>query len=165
MIAFVPLATVACSTVDALLDRTFGADRFGRTAYKVRGQGAPIPLLSFAALDGTTLVGAIQAWPVSFATDAGGVVDLVMIGPVAVDPARQGDGIGRMLMTETLRAAQAERLDGGMMLIGDPDYYERFFGFSADRTADWRLPGPVERHRLLARGDAVPAIAGVLGPR
>ena len=51
-----------------------------------------------------------------------------------------------------------------MMLIGDPEYYGRFFGFSAERTADWRLPGPVERHRLLARGPDVPALAGMLGP-
>jgi predicted N-acetyltransferase YhbS len=51
------------------------------------------------------------------------------------------------------------------MLIGDPDYYGRFFGFSAERTARWNAPGPVERHRLLARGDAVPDASGMLGPR
>ena len=33
-----------------------------------------------------------------------------------------------------------------------------------ERTADWRLPGPVERHRLLARGPDLPALAGMLGP-
>ena len=54
--------------------------------------------------------------------------------------------------------------DRALTLIGDPEYYGRFFGFAADRTARWRLPGPVERHRLLARGDAVPDVAGTLGP-
>jgi predicted N-acetyltransferase YhbS len=67
-------------------------------------------------------------------------------------------------MTRALDAAQAQGLDDALMLIGDPEYYGRFFGFDATRTAGWRLPGPVERHRLLARGDAVPAVAGVLGP-
>ncbi len=88
-----------------------------------------------------------------------------MLGPVAVEPTHQGDGIGRRLMTHALDAAAAHGLDGALMLIGDPDYYGRFFGFTADRTAQWRAPGPVERHRLLARGDAVPNTPGMLGAR
>ena len=52
-----------------------------------------------------------------------------------------------------------------MMLVGDPEYYGRFWGFSADATAGWRLPGPVERaspararHRRAGdRGHARPA--------
>ena len=51
------------------------------------------------------------------------------------------------------------------MLIGDPEYYGRFFGFSAEATAGWRLPGPVEARRLLARGPGVPAGTGAIGPR
>jgi len=87
-----------------------------------------------------------------------------MIGPVAVEPGRQRDGIGRRLMTQALDAAAEHGLDRALMLIGDPEYYTRFFGFDASRTAGWRLPGPVERHRLLARGADVPAIDGMLGP-
>jgi len=52
-----------------------------------------------------------------------------------------------------------------MMLIGDPDYYGRFFDFSAERTTAWDVPGPVERHRLLARGPRVPDMPGLLAPR
>ena len=51
-----------------------------------------------------------------------------------------------------------------MCLIGDPEYYGRFFGFDSARTGGWRLPGPVERRRLLARGPGVPAGEGDLGP-
>ncbi len=65
-----------------------------------------------------------------------------------------------------MRAAlDAAPADAALMLIGDPEYYGRFFGFSADHTGEWRLPGPVERHRLLARGHGVPAGAGEIGPR
>ncbi len=32
-------------------------------------------------------------------------------------------------------------------------------------TAGWQVPGPVERHRLLARGADVPDGEGVIGPR
>jgi predicted N-acetyltransferase YhbS len=51
-------------------------------------------------------------------------------------------------------------------MIGDPDYYGRFWGFSAAYTGEWDLPGPFERHRLLARA-ANPAVLptkGMLGP-
>ena len=58
-----------------------------------------------------------------------------LCGPVAVDPAHQGDGVGRQLMTEALDADATYGLDGALMLIGDPDYYSRFFGFTAERTA------------------------------
>jgi predicted N-acetyltransferase YhbS len=55
--------------------------------------------------------------------------------------------------------------DTPMAMIGDPEYYGRFFGFTADATAGWDVPGPVERRRLLARnGDALPR-TGALGPR
>ena len=164
MIAFVPLDTVPADPVEALLDRAFGPDRHERTAYRVRGQASPIAALSFAALDDGRLVGSIQCWPVALTADDGRVYPLVMIGPVAVDPARQQDGIGRALMAQALRAAADTASDAAMMLIGDPEYYARFFGFSADRTAGWRLPGPVEPRRLLARGAAVPVGPATLGP-
>ncbi|WP_425228397.1 GNAT family N-acetyltransferase [Sphingomonas sp.] len=164
MTDLVPLAAVDPAIVDALLDRAFEPARRGRTAYKVRGQAAAIPALSFAAVEDGTPIGSIQCWPVAFTSDAGARVPLVMVGPVAVEPARQRDGIGRLLMEHALAAAVRAGLDDRLILIGDPEYYGRFFGFTAARTGGWRLPGPVERHRLLARGDAVPAGAGTLGP-
>ena len=51
------------------------------------------------------------------------------------------------------------------MLIGDREYYERFFGFSNVRTGLWTLPGPFERDRLLALGSGVPAVAGQVAAR
>ncbi|MGU3390644.1 GNAT family N-acetyltransferase [Sphingomonas sp. M1A8_2b] len=164
MITLVPLDSIDPTAVESLLDRAFGPDRFRRTAYTIRGAGTPIAALSFAAIAGDTLVGSIQCWPVALIDD-GREIPLVMLGPVAVEPAHQGDGVGRRLMTQALDAAASYGLDGALMLIGDPDYYGRFFGFTAERTAHWRAPGPVERHRLLARGAAVPETAGMLGPR
>lgn len=150
--------------VEALLDRAFGADRRARTAYRVRGDSHAIAMLSFAALENGAPVGSIQCWPVRFTGDDGAVTAIVMVGPVAVAPERQRDGLGRRLVAATLAAAGARGLDGALMLIGDPEYYGRFFGFTAARTGKWRLPGPVERHRLLARGAQVPDRAGALGP-
>ena len=165
MVEFVPIADVSPDAVEQLLDRAFGADRHERTAYRIRDGMAAIPALSFAALAEGALVGTIQCWPIRFSSDDEADVAMVQIGPVAVEPERQQSGIGRALTAHALAAAEAEGLADAMTLIGDPEYYGRFFGFDASRTAAWRVPGPVERHRLLARGDGTPAGAGVLGPR
>lgn len=167
MIVPQPLAYVEPAAIEALLDRAFGPDRHARTAYRVRGDAQAIAPLSFAATEDGVLIGSIQCWPVVLAIDDGSLARLTMIGPVAVSPERQRDGIGRLLMERALAAVDdaGETVVGaGLMLIGDPEYYGRFFGFTADRTALWRLPGPVERRRLLARGADVPNVAGELGP-
>lgn len=165
-LSLVPIASIPPDAVEALLDRAFEPERRRRTAYKVRGDAEALPALSFAAVTGDgALAGSVQCWPVALATDAGATVPLVMLGPVAVVPERQGSGLGRALTERALAAADSAGLGQAMMLIGDPDYYGRFFGFSAERTGRWRLPGPVEAHRLLARGSAVPDAAGMLGPR
>ncbi len=163
MLDFVPLATVDAERVERLLDRAFEPGRHARTAYAIRAGTAAIPELSFAALDEGTLAGTIHCWPARLTRDDGGADPLVMVGPVAVEPARQGQGVGGALMTHALAAASAKRLDGALFLIGDPEYYGRF-GFTAERTVKWRVPGPVERRRLLARGNDVPGGEGMLGP-
>ena len=165
LISFVPLATIDPPAIELLLDRAFGADRHGRTAYRVRDGMRAITGLSFAALEDGVLVGTIQCWPVRFAGADGRDVPLAMVGPVAVEPARQRDGIGRWLMEHALAAADASGEARALMLIGDPEYYGRWFGFTPERTAGWQVPGPVERHRLLARGADVPEGVGAIGPR
>ncbi|AQR75627.1 GNAT family N-acetyltransferase [Sphingomonas sp. LM7] len=168
MIELVPLAVVDPQAVEALLDRAFGPERRTRTAYRIRSGTLPVPELSFAARDADgALLGTIQCWPVALACDGGAVMPLVMVGPVAVAPERQQGGIGRALMERMLAAVRDCPSEGcdSLMLVGDPEYYGRFFGFTADRTAGWRLPGPFEPRRLLARGDKVADCAGTLGPR
>ena len=165
MVTIVPLTPDRAAAVEALLDAAFGPDRRKRTAYAVRGATAANPALSFAAIDADgALLGSIQCWPVQLTTDAGAQIPLTMLGPVAVRPGHQQGGIGRRLIDTALAAADATGAGAALMLIGDPEYYCRFFGFSAERTGGWRLPGPVERHRLLARGAAVPDAPGDLGP-
>ena len=166
MIDVVPIADVPEYAVEQLLDRAFGATRHQRAAYRIRHGTASLPELSFAALDEGGLVGTIQCWPVLLTCDNGEMAPLVMVGPVAVEPARQQGGIGQSLMRHSLAIAALSHLADALMLIGDPEYYGRFFGFSADHTTAWRIPGRIEQHRLLARGPKVPVgAAGMLGPR
>lgn len=151
-----PLSEADPDAVEDLLDATFGTDRRARTAYRIREGMAAIAELSFAAFDGETLVGTLQSWPVAI-----GNAGIVLVGPVAVAPDRQRGGVGRRLMAALIAAAPATP----MAMIGDPEYYGRFYGFAADATGGWDVPGPVERRRLLARNAAGLPVSGALGPR
>lgn len=149
-----PLADATYGAIETLLDDAFGADRRARTAYRIRAGTEAIGTLSFAAFDDDGLVGSLQSWPIEIAG-----APLVLVGPVAVAPARQGMGIGSALMDRLIAIAP----DVPMTMIGDPGYYERW-GFSSAATGGWRVPGPVERHRLLARGGGRLPSAGMLRP-
>ena len=165
----IPLADIDPSLVENLLDRAFGPDRRGRTAYRLREGTRQIDELSFAAVgDDGALLGTIQCWPVQFIPDQdGAAVPMILVGPVAVQPDAQRGGIGRLLTHHMLEAAASSSTNGAdaLTLIGDPEYYGRFFGFTADATGGWHLPGPFEPRRLLARGSQVPAAAGRLEAR
>lgn len=162
----IPLDNVDPALVEALLDRAFEPERRQRTAYKVRGDADWLPALSFAAIDPAEhLVGTIQCWSVALTDTAGRAHPLIMVGPVAVLPEHQGAGYGQALMTASL-AALSPAAPLPQVLIGDPEYYGRFFGFSNVPTAGWQLPGPFEQHRLLVRSanSAVLPEQGMLGP-
>jgi predicted N-acetyltransferase YhbS len=150
MIDITPLAHVDPASVEHLLDAAFGADRHGRTAYKMRARVQMVAEMSFAALDKGKLVGTLQSWPVALEGLDGGLTGMTLVGPVAVSPDVQRGGIGKILMQAMLVAAEREGHDA-LIMIGDPEYYDRFFGFKSDPTQQWDLPGPFERRRLLAR--------------
>lgn len=167
MVEIIPLSQVAPDAIEALLDAAFGSDRFGRTAYRLRAGVNWLAGFSVAATEAGQLVGTLQCWPVALTGAADErIAPLMMVGPVAVDPEWQGRGIGRQMMDHVIARADAAA-PAALMMIGDPEYYGRFWGFSADETGAWRLPGPVEARRLLARaanGHAVPAAAGLIAP-
>jgi predicted N-acetyltransferase YhbS len=162
----IPLADVDAELVETLLDTAFEPERRQRTAYKVREDTEWLPGLSFAALDENDLLaGTIQCWPVALTDQARRRHPMIMVGPVAVLPGQQGRGYGQALVTASLTAIDP-RAPLPQVMIGDPDYYGRFFGFANAHTGGWQLPGPFEQHRLLVRA-ANPAVLpteGMLGP-
>jgi predicted N-acetyltransferase YhbS len=153
-----PLSGISANALNALLDDAFGTDRHARTAYLLRKGMVPIDHLSFGILDEDDLVASIQCWPVRV-----GKADLILVGPVAVATNRQNEGLGTQLMQLMLRAATPQ--DAPMVMIGDPEYYGRF-GFEAEGTSGWTLPGPWEPRRLLLRNSHKVALPthGMLGP-
>ena len=138
----IPLSAVEPDMIEQLLDRVFGEDRHARTAYRIRAGMEWLEALSFAALDADDmLVATIQCYPVALLDREGRPVPLVMVGPVAVIPERQGEGFGVGLMTAMLDAERRMAADGApamaQVLIGDAEYYGRW-GFSAAATGGWR---------------------------
>jgi predicted N-acetyltransferase YhbS len=163
----VPLNIVAEEAIERLLDAAFGPDRHGRTAYLIRDGMPWLPELSFGIVDEHgELVGSLQSWPVAITHLDGSQTPLIMVGPVAVSPAMQGTGHGRALMDTVVTTARALGSEP-LMMIGDPEYYGRFWGFSAEATAGWTCPGPFEARRLLALSVDGRAIGGegMLSPR
>jgi predicted N-acetyltransferase YhbS len=164
-----PLETHGDAAIDDVLDQAFGADRHGRTAYKIRDGASWLPHFSYAVADASgSLIALLQSWPVALLGEDGTVTPLIMVGPVAVLPSVQGEGLGRMLMDRLVVDADTHA-DAPLMMIGDPEYYGRFWDFNAEVTSGWRAPGPVETRRLLLRQVApiapLPALSGMLGPR
>ena len=166
MATIIPLADVDPALIEKVLDRAFEPERHKRTAYKVREGTDWLPGLSFAALDeDEMLAGTIQCWPVALTDVTGRKHPLIMVGPVAVVPEQQTRGFGQALMTASL-AALDPRAPLPQVMVGDPEYYGRFWGFTNKFTAGWTLPGPFDPRRLLARCDnpAVLPGEGTLGP-
>lgn len=162
----IPLDNVDPVLVEQLLDRAFEPGRHQRTAYKVRDGSDWLPALSFAAIDGEEhLVGTIQCWPVALTDPTGRAHPMIMVGPVAVLPEHQGMGYGQALMTASLSALSPDA-PLPQVMIGDPEYYGRFWGFTNAYTGGWDLPGPFEQRRLLVRcaNPAVLPKEGMLGP-
>lgn len=144
---------------EALLDRAMGPGRKRKSSEKLRRGRRPSEGLAFVARDKAGAVtGTVRLWDVRLGEDG---PSALLLGPLAVDPALKGAGIGSALMHHAV--AEAARLGhGAILLVGDAPYYGRF-GFSADKTGELSMPGPYERHRLLALELVSGSLNGVHG--
>ncbi|WP_376985709.1 GNAT family N-acetyltransferase [Bosea sp. R86505] len=143
---------------EALLDRCLGERRTAKSSERLREGRLPAEGLALTAERDGVVVATVRLWHV----DADGKAAL-LLGPLAVAPELQGEGLGRAMMREVIWRA-ACRGHGAVLLVGDAAYYERF-GFSGDLTRDLAMPGPVERERFLGlelRDGALSGATGVL---
>jgi predicted N-acetyltransferase YhbS len=142
---------------ELLLDRAMGPDRVLKPSERLREGRLPARGLSLVARDGDQIVGSVRLWHV----DAGEDRPALLLGPLAVDPAYQGSGIGSTLMTASIERATALG-HGAILLVGDAPYYARF-GFSAELTRKLKMPAPVLRKRFLGLELTPGALAGAAG--
>jgi predicted N-acetyltransferase YhbS len=140
---------------EALLDAAYGPVRFNKTCERLRA--GRLPVLALVALESGRVVGTVRLWQVSATAQC----QPLLLGPLAVHPERRNRGIGSALVRRALAAA-ARRRHGAVLLVGDAPYYARF-GFSSEKTGKLWLPGPYERHRLLACELAPGALDGARG--
>jgi predicted N-acetyltransferase YhbS len=142
---------------EALLDEAFGEARIRKSSERLREDRLPAEGLSFIASEGRRVVGTARLWNVS----VGNGKQALLLGPVAVAEDSRSKGLGGALVR---RAIQAARKLGyaAIVLVGDPQYYERF-GFKAEKTGALWMPGPFERRRLLGRELMMGALDGARG--
>lgn len=141
--------------VEALFDLCFAPGRTALSSYRLREDVATITGLSLVARDTSgILAGAIRYWPVRIGEAAS-----LLLGPVAAHPTRQGEGLGRALIEESLRLAAPLGWDR-VLLVGDAPYYGRF-GF--ERLAGVVMPPPTNPDRVLGRALTPGAWEGVSG--
>ena len=100
--------------------------------------------ISLVAEEGGAIVGHVAFSPVSVSDGSEGWFGL---GPVAVDPARQGEGIGTALIERGLDLLR-DRGAAGCVVLGDPAYYARF-GFAHDPALTYPGPPPEYFQRLV----------------
>lgn len=133
--------------VEWLLDLAFAPGRGALSSYQLRLGVKPIEELNTVARDEyDVLAGCIRYWPVEIGQKRDAAL---LLGPVAVHPTRQGEGLGALLIIETLEIAVTLGWTR-VLLVGDEPYYRRF-GFRQEVTKKLDFPRPFNPERLLGR--------------
>jgi len=140
--------------VEALYDLCFAPGRDALSSYRLREGVSRVAPLCLNLRDDGILAAAIRYWPVRVAGRP-----VLLLGPIAVHPTRQAEGLGGYLILESLERARAlgwERV----LLVGDAPYYGRF-GFA--RLDGVEMPPPTNPERVLGLDLAPGAWDGVRG--
>lgn len=141
--------------VEALYDLCFAPGREALSSYRLRDGITPVSGLCLVARDPSGIVaGAIRYWPVMV-----GAARALLLGPVAVHPTRQGEGLGGLLIHGSLDKAREQGWPR-VMLVGDAPYYARF-GF--ERLDGVEMPPPTNPDRVLGIALRPDAWTGVTG--
>lgn len=140
--------------VEALYDLCFAPGREALSSYRLRDGVPPVADLCLLLRDDSGVAAAIRYWPVLV-----GGQPVLLLGPIAVHPTHQGEGLGGWLMRDSLaRAADAGW--GRVLLVGDEPYYRRF-GFT--RMSGVTMPPPTNPARVLGLELRPRAWQGVAG--
>lgn len=127
--------------VEALYDLCFAPGRTALSSYRLRDGVPRVADLCLALRDASgILLAAIRFWPVRI-----GDAPALLLGPIAVHPTAQGEGLGAILMRDSLERARTLGW-ARVMLVGDAPYYARF-GFHKLEAVE--MPPPTNPDRVL----------------
>lgn len=143
--------------VEYLYDTCFAPGRELLSSYRLRDGVKKVSDLCLVIRDeGEVLVAAIRYWPIEIGEANSRAL---LLGPVAVHHTHQGEGLGGLLIAESVQRAKAlgwERV----LLVGDAPYYSRF-GFEKLDGVD--MPPPTNPDRVLGYALTDGAWDGVVG--
>ena len=147
--------------VEALYDLCFAPGRTALSSYRLRDGVDKVAELCLTLRDGDpgseapgVLAAVIRYWPVRVAGQR-----VLLLGPVAVHPTRQGEGLAGILIRESVRRA-APLGWTRVMLVGDAPYYRRF-GFT--KLPGVIMPPPTNPDRVLGIALSPGAWDGIAG--
>lgn len=133
------------AAVEALYTVAFGPGRHVKAAARLREGHRCRRDVSFVAISEGHLIGACRLWPL--VTDQG--QEALFLGPIAVAPEWQGQGLGGALVEACVQAS--DRLTGlPIILVGDLAFFQPY-GFQHVPKGQLILPGPADPNRLLWR--------------
>ena len=158
MLAIRPESDADRDAIRRLNESAFGGPAEADLVDALRGSPAWIPELSLVAADGDELVGHVLISVV--ALDSG--PELLSLGPMAVAPERQREGIGVALVRRGLELA-AQTPYPFVVVLGHPEYYPRF-GFVPARGLGINTPyeAPDEAWMALALGEPAEGVRGMV---
>ncbi len=145
--------------VESLYDLSFAPGREALSSYRLRSGVPCVAELCLVARDSDgVLGGAIRYWPIRIGENS---EKALLLGPIAVHPTRQGEGLGGLLIHRSLDIARANDWKR-VVLVGDAPYYARF-GFK--KASFLTYPPPTNPDRLLyleLEGNAFLGIEGLI---
>ena len=130
--------------IDGLVRLVFGDAPSMRAVWRLR-PGPAIAPLSLVASAQWKIIGCVRFWEIMVGDKA-----QLLLGPLAINPALQGKGYGRAIVSDGLRRAEQLRRWSCCFVSGDPHYYTKFGFIEADRNR-FIWPGELAPNRLLMR--------------
>ena len=131
--------------VEQLLDLVFTPKRKLLSSYQLRGPANKVNKLSYVIKDpSNSAVGSIRFWNIRI---DGHSSRGLLLGPLAIHPIYQSEGLGEKLVLNSIEKASADNWNW-VILVGDVDYYSKF-GFSKEPTRGISLGYGLDDTRLL----------------
>ena len=131
--------------VEQLLDLVFTPRRKLLSSYQLRSSANKVNKLSYVIKDSyNSVVGSIRFWNIKI---DGHSSRGLLLGPLAVHPIYQSEGLGEKLVLNSIKKAAALNWNW-VILVGDIDYYSKF-GFSKKPIRGISLGDGLDDARLL----------------
>ncbi len=132
-------------SINDIIKNAFGPGRFAKTAYRLREAPDYKPLFGLVTenhlnkIVATVRIACLKGYD-----------DTVILGPIAVDSHLRNMGLGLSLMQHAEAECSYYPFIKRIILVGDPDYYNRF-GFFKENAHDIIFPAPVNKNRTLGK--------------